>query len=206
MADRLAVDPDLLALMADMAVGVDLHLDAAIAEDALGDDGDHVHVVGLLRHDERRRLVVGIGGAGADGGDEGAVGLDDVAAPGFALARQKRHHLAAGGLGVLDDGERIDADQFAALVGVTVAGAALAVGDVAHHRAGVAADLALDRAGARLPDHVGFPYWLAARIAARTRSGVAGSFLIRAPVASRMALRIAGAVGISTCSPSPLAP
>ena len=157
VADRLAVHPDLLAFMADMAVGVDLHLHAAIAEDALGDDGDHVHAGGLLRHDEGRGLVVGIGGAGADGGNEGTVGLDDVAAPGFALARQEGHDLAAGGFGVLDDGEGIDPDQFAALVGVTVAGAALAIGDVAHHRAGVAADLALDRVGARLADHGAFP-------------------------------------------------
>jgi hypothetical protein len=30
-----------------MAVGVDLHLDAAIGEDALGHDGDHVDAVDL---------------------------------------------------------------------------------------------------------------------------------------------------------------
>ena len=32
---------------AEVAVGVDLHLDAAVAEDALGDDGDHVDAVVL---------------------------------------------------------------------------------------------------------------------------------------------------------------
>ena len=43
-------------------------------------------------------------------------------------------------------------------------------------------------------------------IAASTRVGVAGTVVTSTPVAWRMALRIAGAVGISTCSPSPLAP
>ena len=44
------------------------------------------------------------------------------------------------------------------------------------------------------------------RIAARMRAGVAGTLVTSTPVAWRMALRIAGAVGISTCSPNPLAP
>ena len=44
------------------------------------------------------------------------------------------------------------------------------------------------------------------RIAARTRSGVAGSVRIPTPIASRMALRIEGAVGMRECSPIPLAP
>ena len=48
MADRLALGAHRRLLGAEMAVGVDLHLDAAIAEDALGDDGDHVDAVDLL--------------------------------------------------------------------------------------------------------------------------------------------------------------
>ena len=46
----------------------------------------------------------------------------------------------------------------------------------------------------------------AARIAARTRDGEAGTLSIRAPVAWRIAARIAGAVGTSAGSPTPLAP
>ena len=70
MADRLALGAHDRAFGAEMAVGVDLQLDAAIAVDALGDDGHHVDAVDLGRDDEGRGLVVGIGGAGADGGDE----------------------------------------------------------------------------------------------------------------------------------------
>ena len=43
-------------------------------------------------------------------------------------------------------------------------------------------------------------------MAARTRSGVAGTRVSRTPVAWWTALRIAGAVGISAGSPMPLAP
>src|SRR4029077_15381916 len=43
-----------------------------------------------------------------------------------------------------------------------------------------------------------------ARIAARTRSGVAGSVVIRTPTAAWIAPRIAGAVGMSAGSPTPL--
>ena len=57
-------------LGAEVAVGVDLHLDAAVAEDRLGDDGDDVGALDLAADDEGRGLVVGIGGAGADAGDE----------------------------------------------------------------------------------------------------------------------------------------
>ena len=67
VADRLARGAHRRRLGAEMAVGVDLHLDAAIGEDALGDDGDEIDALDLLADDEGRRLVVGIGRAGADG-------------------------------------------------------------------------------------------------------------------------------------------
>ena len=70
VADRLAAVAHRRLLGAEVAVGVDLHLEAAVAEDALGDDGDHVDAVVLRGDDEGRRLVVGIGGARADAGDE----------------------------------------------------------------------------------------------------------------------------------------
>jgi hypothetical protein len=70
MADRLAVGAHHGAFGAEMAVGVDLHLDAAIGEDRLGHDGHHVGALDLLADDEGRGLVVGIGGARADAGDE----------------------------------------------------------------------------------------------------------------------------------------
>ena len=42
VADHLALAAHVGLLGAEVAVGVDLHLEAAVAEDALGDDGDHV--------------------------------------------------------------------------------------------------------------------------------------------------------------------
>ena len=80
-------------LRAEMAVGVDLHLDAAVAEDAFGDDGDQVDALDLLADDEGRRLVVGIGGAGADAGDE-APAVDELAVPLFG-SLGKGHRRAA---------------------------------------------------------------------------------------------------------------
>ena len=80
-------------------------------------------------------------------------------------------------------------------------------GDVASHRAGVAADLAAAAAsGAEAIGELAHQAPPCFRIAARTRSGVAGTRVMRTPVAWWMALRIAGAVGISACSPTPLAP
>jgi len=80
VADRLA-SARTVASRAEIAVGVDLHLDAAIGEDPLGHDSDHVDAVDFRRHDERRGLVVRIGGAGADRGDEDVGLADDLAVP-----------------------------------------------------------------------------------------------------------------------------
>ena len=43
--------------------------------------GDEIDALDLLADDEGRRLVVGIGGAGADGRDEAAAGVDELAVP-----------------------------------------------------------------------------------------------------------------------------
>ena len=53
MAHRLAVGPDKIAFGAKVAVGVDLHLDAAVAEDPFGHHGDHVGTVDFAGHDDR---------------------------------------------------------------------------------------------------------------------------------------------------------
>ena len=110
--------------------------------------------------------------------------------------------------------KRIDARELAVDVAVAVAGAGLARADVAQHRAGIAARsssllalAAVARSRACRSTIVLVPLMFPpARIAARTRSGVAGTRRMRTPVASWIALRIAGAVGISACSPIPLAP
>ena len=147
MADRLAIDPHEIAFRAKMPVGIDFHLHAAIAEDPLGDDGDHIHAVDLAGDDERRGLVVGIGRSGADRGDEGLTIGQHVALPGIALviAIQERYDLAAALDPVLQDRQRVQTHQLATLIGVSVTGAGSAIGDVAHDRTGIAADLLAGR-------------------------------------------------------------
>jgi hypothetical protein len=122
-----------------MAVGVYLHLDAAIGEDALGHHSHQVDSLDLLAHDEGRRLVVGIGRARADRGDEALSRVDQLAATG--LPGVERHRLAAGFRALFEDRQRIEPDDPACDIAVAVAGARAPVGDVAHDRTGIAADL-----------------------------------------------------------------
>ncbi len=141
-------------LGAEAAVGVDLHLEAAVAEDALGDDGDHVDALGLGGHDEGSRLVVGVGGGRAHAGDEDLVGMQQVAVPvgcgdgvrgvgrrrfGGAVERHQRRRVGCDLAAQQHHG--IDAHQHTVPVGIAVARAGAAVGDLAQHRAGVALDL-----------------------------------------------------------------
>ena len=124
VADRLALRAHRRRLGAEVAVGVDLQLDAAVAEDALGDHGHHVDALVLAGDDEGCRLVVGIGGAGADAGDE-LLGLaQQPALP--VLVAQERHHRAVAGLDPLGHHQRIDPGEHALDVGIAVAGADLA--------------------------------------------------------------------------------
>ena len=142
MADGFTGDAHDVAFLTDVAVGVDFHLHAAVGEDALGHDGDHVDAVDLLADDEGGGLVVGVGGARADGGDEGLSGMDDIAVPVGGVFAEEGHEFLVGGF---QNGQRIEAYQFAAVVGVAVAGARAALGDVAEDGTGVAADLVLRR-------------------------------------------------------------
>ena len=98
--------------------------------------------------DEGRRLVVGIGGAGADAGDEGARRVERRAVP-VALRAGERHHACrlrrscAG-----HEHDRIDAHELPVVVGVARAGARRARPDAAQHRAGIAAHDAVAFRGA----------------------------------------------------------
>ncbi len=94
MADWLALGAHNCAFRAEMAVGVDFELHAAIAVDALGDHRHHVDPIDLGGNDEGGGLIVGIGRAGADSGDERNGSPEDVAAPG-GLGIDERHDLAA---------------------------------------------------------------------------------------------------------------
>ena len=93
MTDGLVPSTDCSPFGANVTVGVDLHLDAAVGEDALGDDGDEIDAFDLLADDERGRLVVGIGGARADRGDEALSRVDELSSA--RLAGVESHGLAA---------------------------------------------------------------------------------------------------------------
>ena len=137
MADLLAIAQHRGPLRADIAVGVDLHLQPAIAEDALGDDGHHVDAVMPAGHDEGRRFVVRIGGTRADAGQEGLAARQDVAVP-VPGVRQEGHDFALVRQGLVDHGHRIDPRQPPIPVGVAVAGAGASLADAAQHGTGVA--------------------------------------------------------------------
>ncbi len=144
--DRLAGNAHGSAFRPEIAVGVDLQLHAAIGVDALGDDGHHVDAVDLRGDDERRRLVIGIGRAGADRGHERRRRADNAAIPIGGLF-EERHDRAAFDHGALKQDMRIDADELAVAIGVAVAGAEHARLDEAHDRTGIAADLVVGRGG-----------------------------------------------------------
>ena len=180
-----------------MPVRIDLNFDAAIGEDRFRDDGDEVGALHFTADDERGRFVVGIGRSGPDRRDENIFVLDEPAVP---LGFEKGHDIAAVGDPLVEERERIAPNDTAVLVGVAVARPGLAVGDVTHYRARIAANLFRSRSS--------FSHYRASVffIAASTLWGKAGKRSIRAPVACRIAFRIAGAVGIRTCSPRPRAP
>src|SRR5690606_25845351 len=145
---------------------------------------------------------------GADRADEAVARVDKLAIPGLAIVEG---HDGAAALGsVLQNGQRVHAHDAAANIAIAVAGPGATLGDVAHDRAGVAADLlrhlllaglmrfeafgkfshdgALSRPGAfpsRFPvreapaassRHCSSSFGPFARIAARRREGVTGTF------------------------------
>ena len=131
MSDRLALSAHRVGLRSQMPVRVDLHLDAAIAEDAFGDDGDHVDALHLRGDDERRGLVVGISRAGADGGDEIVRAAHDAAIP-LAIAIEEGNDRIAARHGAIEHNMRIDAHQLSVVIAVAIARTGPARLDVAQ--------------------------------------------------------------------------
>ena len=145
MTHRFALRTNRRGLRTEITVGVDLHLNAAITEDAFGYHGHHIDAVDLRGDDERRRLVIWISGAGADRRNENAELVDDLAVP--VAAGLERHQPSAMRHRPLQHDMRIDAHQLAVVIGIAVAGARRARLDVAHHWAGIAADLVVGGSG-----------------------------------------------------------
>jgi hypothetical protein len=127
--------------------------------------GDHIHAFHLLAGDKGRWFIVGISGTGAYRGYKFPLPFDDVAVPVFGRPfTQERHHIMA----ALNNGERVKANQFACMVCIAITGARISIGDVAHHRTGIAADLFRFNVVFHC---AGFPL-----MAAWTALGVAGTF------------------------------
>ena len=145
MPDLLTLDPHRRRFGAEMAVGVDLHFDAAIAEDALGHDRDGVDVLVLGRDDEGRGLVVGIGRAGTDAGEESARGIEHLPVP---IAPCELHHPPAIRHRPLHQHDWVGAHKLALDIRVTAARAGTPGPDAAEYRTGIAAHdpIALGRA------------------------------------------------------------
>ena len=66
-----------------MAVGINFHLGAAIAEDSLGHNGHHVNAVMLAGNNKRGRLIIWIGGAGTNRRHKMIIWRDNAAVPRF---------------------------------------------------------------------------------------------------------------------------
>jgi len=159
-------------------VRVDLHLHTAIAENTLRHDGDHVSIVDGLTDNEWRRLVVGIGGARAHRCHERPGAVHKVAVPCVIL--QKRHRFPRRGW---HSGRRPRACLPRCSTGP------------GRHR------IEFCQASREAGHPSAFPL-----IACSSFEGVTGTEVIRTPVAYFTAFKSAGAVGINTCSPNPLAP
>ena len=131
VADLFAAGAHGGGFRAEMAVGIDFHLQAAIGENTLRDHGDHVHAVDVGADDEGGGFIVRVGGAGADAGGEDVAGGERVGGP-----------VGAGEadlIGAADQhGQRVHAGEAVIDIAVAVAGAGFARADAAEHRAGIA--------------------------------------------------------------------
>src|SRR5258708_953409 len=85
----LPLRADKVRFRAQVSISIDLQFNATVAEDAFGDDGDHVDALNFGGNDERCGLVVGIRGTRANGSDKRIRPADDVAVP-FAIPIEKR--------------------------------------------------------------------------------------------------------------------
>ena len=138
MANRFSVHAHDITFMPDVAIGVDFDLHATVTEDAFGHHGHHVHAFNFLTCDKRRGFKIRVSSTCANSGHKMALSFEYVTVPIFRGAfTQKGHQI----LTALDDRERVQTHQFACVIGIAVAGPGFTIGNVAHHRAGVAADL-----------------------------------------------------------------
>ncbi len=122
----------------EIAIGIDLHFDATVTEDALGHNRHHVHRVDGGGDDERSRFVIGISGSRSDGGHECSGLIDEVTVPVLTVLQELDDRLSARNR-LIEQHVRIETNQPSIMIGVTVARSGPAGLDVAQDRAGVTA-------------------------------------------------------------------
>ncbi len=137
--DGLTLRSNCIRLWPQMTVSINLYLDAAVAENSFSDHGDQVHPLHRGRNDERRRLVIGIGCARADGSHEVFRTGNNAAIP-IPIAIQERNHRIAARHGAIQHHMRINPYQLSVLVAVTIARARPSRLDVAQDGTGIASD------------------------------------------------------------------
>src|ERR1700689_2112995 len=138
------------ALRSQMPVGIDLHLNAAITENSLGYDRDHVDAVHLRRNDERCGLVIRIRRARANRGHKRFSVAAKCTVP-FAATLQKRLDRFAALQRTVQHDMRIEAHQFALVIAIAVARSGSPRLDVAKHWTCITADGVVSHAPLRRP-------------------------------------------------------
>ena len=78
-----------------MAIGINLQLDPAVAENPFCDHRHHIHAFDLGRNDEWRRFVVRIRGARANGGNERVRAANQIAVPVATTLKKRNYGVAA---------------------------------------------------------------------------------------------------------------
>src|ERR1700756_3474294 len=139
MPNRFSLRADQIGFRPQVAVGVDLQLDAAVAKDSLGHNRDHVQAIDFRRDDERRGLVVGICRSGTDRGDKTAGAAHDAAVP-LAPAFKERNYRLATRHGAIKKYVRVEPYQLSVTIAIAVACTGAPRLYVTQDRAGVASD------------------------------------------------------------------
>src|SRR6202521_1170645 len=128
-----------------MPIGVDLQLHAAITENALGHDRDHIDACDLRRNNKGSRLVIRIRCTRANRGHEGFLAAQERAVPLAGLFKKGYKRIAARYC-ALQYHVGIEAHQLAVGIRITVARSRSSRLDIAQHRTGVAANRVVSHA------------------------------------------------------------
>ena len=107
--------------MAEVAVRIDLNFHTTVAENAFGHYRDHINAFNVLTDNEGGWFIIGIGRACTHSGYKRTLALDNVAIPAFLVIAtlHKRHQFL---VSTLNDGKGVKPHQFAAMVGISIAG------------------------------------------------------------------------------------